>query len=115
MSPTLKFSPAAVPASSATCLGPWGHSPVLSFSGLNCGSDASVPRANCGASPEPTGLPSRPKISALFDATGAIVPPAAATSGSARTCASSDAGTAAAPLWEPLTISLPAITASVCS
>ena len=85
MSPTLKFSAAAVPASSATCFGPSGHWPVLSFSGLNCGWEASLPSPNCGAPPEPSALPSRPKISALLDAIGAIVPPAAATSGSART------------------------------
>ena len=114
MSPTLNFSAAAVPASSATCLGPSGHWPVLSLSGLNCGWDASVPSANWGAPSEPMALPSRPKISALLDGIGAIVPPAAATSGSFCTLVSSDSGTVAAPLWEPLTISLPAITASVC-
>ena len=73
-----------------------------------------MPSPNWGAPSPPRALPSRPKISAWLDAIGAIVPPAAATSGSARTLASSDAGTVAAPLWEPLTISLPAITASVC-
>jgi len=62
------------------------------LSALNCGSDASLPRPNCGAPPEPTALPSRPKILAELDAIGAIVPPAASTSGSARTCASSDSG-----------------------
>ena len=33
-----------------------GHSPVLSFSGLNCGSDASVPSANCGRAAGADGL-----------------------------------------------------------
>jgi hypothetical protein len=55
-------------------------------------------RAELRKSPDPTALPSRPKISARLDAFGAIVPPAAATSGSARTRASSDSGTVAAPL-----------------
>ena len=88
-----------MPASSATWLGPTGHRPVVSFSGLNRGSDASLPSPNWGAPPaEPTGLPSRPKISALFDGAGEMVPPAAATSGNARTFRSSDSGTVAAPL-----------------
>jgi hypothetical protein len=60
-------------------------------------------------------VPSRPKIFAVLDAFGAIVPPAASTSGNARTWSSNDSGTVAAPLWEPLTISLRAITASVCA
>ena len=114
-SPTLKFASAAVPASMTTCFGPWANWPVLSLSGLNCGCEASLPSPNLGASPEPSSLPSRPRILASLDSIGASVPPAEATSGSARTFASRDSGTVAAPLVEPLTISLPAMTASVWS
>ena len=52
-------------------------------------------------------------ISDLLDSSAAIVPPAALTSGSSRTCASSEAGTVALPLVEPATISSPEMTASV--
>ena len=114
-SPTLNFASAAVPASMTTCFGPWANWPVLSLSGLNCGWDASLPSPNLGASPEPSALPSRPRILASLDSIGASVPPAEATSGSARTFASRGSGTVAAPLVEPLTISLPAMTASVWS
>ena len=52
-------------------------------------------------------------ISDLFSSLRPIVPPAALTSGRALTFVSSDSGTVALPLVEPLTISLPPMTASV--
>ena len=52
-------------------------------------------------------------ISDLLASSAASVPPAAPTSGSDLTLASSEAGTVALPLVEPSTISLPEMTASV--
>ncbi len=67
-----------------------------------------------GAPPAPPiTLPSWPMISDLLASSAASVPPAAPTSGSDLTLASSEAGTVALPLVEPSTISLPEMTASV--
>ena len=49
----------------------------------------------------------------LLESSTAIVPPALFTSSSERTLLSSDSGTVAVPLVEPLTICLPETTASV--
>ena len=63
-----------------------------------------------------TALPSSPMMSAPLTSSGATVPPAASTSGSARISSTSPAGTVTPlPLVDPWTISFPPMTASVLS
>jgi hypothetical protein len=90
-SPGLNPWSSAVVASIATCPLRWGNSPSLTSNGLSsatAGSLVSNPAPKVGPSCAPISLPSRPTSWAL----SVISPDATATSGTARTFATSDSG-----------------------